>query len=91
VAENANDTRRKRGTENSFCGGGVNETANGADTVCGKANAFGMFLDGGFVRSEIDAVDLVASDVTVEPLDFWAHAFQNVDGFLGDFAQLRIG
>jgi hypothetical protein len=38
-----------------------------------------MLSDGRIVRSEIDAVDLVAGYVAVEPLDRGAHFLQNLD------------
>jgi hypothetical protein len=41
-----------------------------------------VFLDGRLVRSEIDAVHLVAGYVAMKPLDLAAHSLQNVDRLL---------
>src|SRR3974377_1433098 len=60
--------------------------------LAGKRGARGgVFADCGFVRSQIDAVDLVAGDVALEPLDFRAHAFEDGQRFAGDFLKLGIG
>src|ERR1700733_1968724 len=67
------------------------QSAHGGDTTGGKTYAFGVFLDGRFVRSEIDAVHLVAGDIAVEPLDLGTHSLQDVDRLLGDFAPLGVG
>ena len=58
---------------------GVDESSYGRDAVGGNAYAPGMLSDGRIVRSEIDAVDLVAGYVAVEPLDRGAHGLQNLD------------
>lgn len=50
-----------------------------------------MFLDARLVRREVNAVHLVSRDVAVEPLNLRAHAFQDADGFLGEFPPLGIG
>ena len=58
---------------------GVDQSSYGGDAVGGNAYAPGMLSDGRIVRSEIDAVDLVAGYVAMEPLDRGAHGLQNVD------------
>jgi hypothetical protein len=50
-------------------GGRIDKAADGRDAIGGKAYAPGVFLDGRFVRGEVDAVHLVAGYVTMEPLD----------------------
>ena len=70
---------------------GVDQSAHSGDAVGRNAYATGMFSDGGLVRSEIDAVDLVAGYVTMEPLDRGAHSPQNADRLLRDFPQLGVG
>ena len=59
--------------------GGVDHSSYSGDAVGGDAYAPGMLSDGRIVRSEIDAVDLVAGYVAMEPLDRGAHCLQNVD------------
>jgi len=44
-----------------------------------------------FIGREIDAIDFVARDVTVEPLDSGTHLTENADGLLGHFPELRLG
>ena len=58
---------------------GVDQSSYRGDTVGGNAYAPGMLSDGRIVRSEIDAVDLVAGYVAMEPLDRGAHCLQNID------------
>ena len=58
---------------------GVDQSSYGGDAVGGNAYAPGMLSDGRIVRGEIDAVDLVAGYVAMEPLDGGAHFLQNVD------------
>ena len=58
---------------------GVDQSSYGGDAVGGNAYPPGMLSDGRIVRSEIDAVDLVAGYVAMEPLDRGAHCLQNVD------------
>jgi len=48
----------------------------------------GMLSDGRIVRSEIDAVDLVAGYVAMEPLDRGAHCLENVDDFWGELGAI---
>ena len=70
---------------------GVDESAHSGDAVGRNAYPPGMFADGGLVRSEVDAVHLVAGYVTMEPLDRGAHSSQNADRLLRDLPQLGIG
>jgi hypothetical protein len=69
----------------------IDQTAHGGDAIGRKAYALGMFLDRGFVRSEVNAIYLVARDVAVEPLDLRTHRSENADRLLGNLAQLSIG
>ena len=68
----------------------VEKPAHGGDAIGRKAYTPGVFLDGRLVRGEIDAVDLVAGNVAMEPLDLGTHSLQNVDRLLGDFTQLGV-
>src|SRR2546429_6889672 len=74
----------------SLCRCGINHAAHGGDTVCRKASSFGMFLDRGFVRSEIDAIHLVTRHVAVQPLDLRPHPLENSDRLLRDCAQFAF-
>ena len=69
----------------------VEKSAHGGDAIGRKPYAPGVFLDGRFVRGEIDAVHLVAGYVAMEPLDLGTHSLQNVDRLLRDFPQLGVG
>jgi len=50
-----------------------------------------MFSDRRLVWSEVDAVNLVAGYVAMEPVDLGTHGLQNADRLLGDFPQLGVG
>ena len=56
----------------------IDETADSGDAISRKPDTFGVFLDRGFVRSEVDAINFVAGDVAMQPLNFRTHVFQNV-------------
>jgi len=47
----------------------VEKSSHSGDAVGRNAYALGVFLDASFVRGEVDAVDLVAGYIAVEPLD----------------------
>src|SRR5580658_8999834 len=81
----------RRSRQRLLCGCRVDEPADGGDAIGWKACALGVLLDGRLVRSEIDAVHLVAGYITMEPLDLGTHSLQNVDRRLRDFPQLRVG
>ena len=57
----------------------VEEPAHSRDAIGGNARAPGVFMDGGFVRSEVDAVHFVAGYVTLEPADLGTHFLQGFD------------
>jgi len=63
----------------------VDKSAHGGDAIGRNAYAPGVFLDGRLVRSEVDAVHLVAGYVAMEPLDLVPHSLQNANRLLGDF------
>ena len=58
--------------------------------LAGKPHAARMFANRFFVRRQVDAIDFIAGDVAVQPLDFRAHPLQHVHRFARDFLQLRI-
>ena len=72
-------------------GGGVDYGADLCDGVCREAALGGVFADGGFVRGDVDAVDLVVCDVALEPLDLRAEGAEDAAGGLRDGLQLFRG
>jgi hypothetical protein len=71
-------------------GGRVNETADRRDTVGWDTCSARMFPDAVFIRSEVNAIDLVLGDVTVEPLDLRPHSTQNLQRAQGHLPDLYI-
>ena len=69
----------------------VNKSAHGGDAIGGNPYSPGVLLDGCIVGGDVDAVDLVAGYVAMEPLDLGAHSLQNVHRLLRDFPQLGVG
>ena len=69
----------------------IDESAHGGDAIGRNTYAPGVFLDGRFVRREINTIHLVAGHVAVKPLDLGTHSLQNADRLLGDFPQLGVG
>jgi hypothetical protein len=76
---------------NLFCRGGVDKPAYRGDAISRNACAFGVFSHGGLVRSEINAIHLIASYVAMQPLDLGTHGPENANRFLRHFAQLGVG
>src|ERR1700694_980543 len=70
---------------------GVDESAPGGDAIGRNPYALGVFSDGRLVRSEVDAVYLVAGYVAMEPLDLGTHSLQNVNRLLRGFPPLGVG
>jgi hypothetical protein len=60
------------------------------DGVGGKAAASGVLADGIFVVGFVDAVDLVAADITRDPPVWHAKGRHDVVGLRGDLGQLRL-
>ena len=58
---------------------GIDESAHGGDTIGRNADALGVFLNGGLVGSEVDAVHLVAGYVAMQPLNSRTHFPQDAD------------
>ena len=70
--------------------GRVNETPYGGDTIGGNACKAGVLPNSVFVWREVNAIDLILGDVTVEPLNLRPHCFQRLQGTQGDFPDLGI-
>jgi len=56
--------------------------------VGGEAAHLGVFVDGGLVGGDVDAVDLVASDKALHPLELGADGRDDTAGLLRDGLQL---
>jgi hypothetical protein len=69
----------------------VDESADSGYAIGRKTDALSVFLDGRLVRRKVNAVNLVAGYIAMEPLDLRAHSLQNADRLLGDFPQLSFG
>jgi hypothetical protein len=52
--------------------------------VGGEAAHFGVLEHGCFVRGDVNAIDLVAGNITVDPLDLGTQFTQDTAGFLRD-------
>src|SRR2546421_8415934 len=71
-----------------FSGCGVNDRRNPRDLVCGKSTFFGVASDHLLVRSVVHAIDLVARDVALDPLNLRSHAAQHAARFLRNGLEL---
>src|ERR1700749_1748738 len=72
----------------SFCRRGVYHALYFGDAVGGEAAALGVLAHGRLVRRDVDAVDLVSRDVTLDPLNLRPHLPQHPAGLLRDALQL---
>ena len=68
----------------------VDHSADSGDTIGGNADAPGMFKDGCFVGREVDAINLVAGDIAMHPLNIRTQRLENVDGLSRKLAQFRL-
>jgi hypothetical protein len=64
--------------------------SHGRDAIRGKAYTPRMFLDGGLVRGEINAIHFVTGHIAMQPLDLRSHTPQHFDRLLGNFPQLGV-
>ena len=83
--------RQAHSSRHSFRGCRVDQSADGGDAIRGEASPSCVFPDRRLVWSEVDAVNLVAGYVAMEPLNGRTHSLENIHGLLRDFAQLHIG
>ena len=72
-------------------GGGVDDGADERDLVGGEAAHLGVFVDGGLVGGDVDAIDLVAGDEALDPLELGADGGDDAAGLLGDGLKLVGG
>src|ERR1700740_229709 len=71
----------------SLGSGRVDQSTNRRDAICRKASPLCVLAYGCLVWSEIHAVDLVACDVTLQPLNLRAHASKNGQRFARDLSE----
>src|SRR5580704_17917918 len=80
------DARRgdaiRRTTLSLFGGRRVEQTSHGGNAVGRNTRSLGVFANHRFIRGQIHAVDLVARDVAVQPLDVVAQAVNRRKRFL---------
>jgi hypothetical protein len=50
----------------------ANETADRGDTVCGQARFASVLADVVLIGGEVNTVNLVLGNITVEPLNLWS-------------------
>src|SRR5206468_9249544 len=74
-----------------FGGCGVNDGRNPRDLVCRKSTLFRVTSDHLLVRSVVHAIDLVARDVALDPLNLRSQAAQHAARFLRDGLELSGG
>src|SRR5215204_3766584 len=70
-------------------GGRVDNRFNLRDVVCRKAAAPRVLVDHFFTRRDVDAIEFIIRDVTLNPLNLRSHLIQNVAGSLRHRLQLR--
>src|ERR1700756_1065376 len=70
--------------------GSGDQSADGRDAISRKASALCVLANGSLVWSEINAVNLVAGDVALQPLNLRAHAPKNGQRFAGDLTEFRV-
>jgi len=68
----------------------VDETAHRGDTISRNTCPSGMLPDDVFIRRQVNAVDLILGDVTVEPMDLRPDGIQSLQRAQGDLPELRI-
>ena len=71
-------------------GGRVNKTPHCRDTVGWDTCAARMLANGVFIRRQVNAIDFVLGDVTVEPLNLRPHGAQNLQRAQGNLPDLYI-
>ena len=77
--------------ENSLAGCGIDDGADLGNGVCREPSLLGVLANCSLVRGDVDAVNLVVCDITLEPLDAWSHGLDHAAGFLRDGVQLIRG
>src|ERR1700722_5735431 len=87
VTQNVSQTSEPRAWR-LLADGGVDDRSYLGDAIGREAALLGMGANGGLVRRDVDAVDLVVGDVAVQPLDLGAQLTQHSARRLRDGLQL---
>lgn len=66
-----------------LCGCGINHRLDFRNSIRGESALGGVLADELLIRRDIDAVNLVLSHVTVNPLNLGSQVLENATGFLG--------
>jgi len=69
----------------------IDDLCNRRDPICRKAALSRVLPDQLFVWRNVNAIDLVISHKTLDPLNLWAEFFQDIAGLLGDAKELVAG
>src|ERR1035438_6616309 len=77
-------------TDSSTCATRVDHSPHRRDPIGRKSSAAGMFPDCFLVRCQVHAINFIAGDVAVQPLNLRPHSLQYVHRFSGDFLQFLL-
>src|SRR5262245_13631815 len=66
-----------------FARGGIDHSLDLGNAVGREAAALRVFADGGFIWSDVDAIDFVLRDEAFEPLHARGHVADDTAGFAG--------
>lgn len=70
--------------------GRVNETAHGGDTISRNTCPAGMLPDDVFIRRQVNAIDLILGDITVEPMNLRPNSIQSLQRAQRHLPELHI-
>jgi hypothetical protein len=70
--------------------GRIDQPPHGRDAIGRDTYFLRVFPDQSFVGSEIHAIDLVAGDIALQPLNFGAHLPENLNGSAREFLDFGI-
>jgi|HubBroStandDraft_4_1064222.scaffolds.fasta_scaffold296455_2 hypothetical protein len=68
----------------------IDEPPHSRDAIGRDTDFLRVFPDQSFVGSEVHAIDLVAGDVALQPLNFGAHLPENLNGFAREFLDFGV-
>lgn len=83
--------QRQRVVGSCLCGGRIDHLRHFRNPIGWEPALFRVFPDHLFIWRKVDAVDLVAGHVALDPLDLWPELPQDPAGFLGDALELIPG
>ena len=68
----------------------VDETAHCGDTISRNTGPPRMVPDDVFIRRQVNAIDFILGDVTVEPMNLRSEGIQGLQGAQRNLPELRI-